>query len=409
MALDGADGEPGIDPGALALGLSKRRFWPVAKYVLSIGVLGVALWVLSSHTDELSGIPRVIENLDWWWVPPAVVAEVASFACLAMLQLKLLQRGGLGAPQLPLFKMSVAGQALADSLPAGTAVSSVYSFRWFRRFGADDTLAAWAMVGTVIASMVSLSLVATLGLALAAGQGASLDLIPVLIGVLVIAVSVSVLFVHERPLFLVLSWGIRTSQRLIHRPRGDGLAAVDELVSRITSVDLNWRQFGTIVLWASANWLFDCACFAMMFLAVDSTIPWKGLLLAYGAGQLAAALPVTPGGLGAVEGSITIALVAFGGAHVTTVDAVLMYRLISFWLVLLVGWVLWGELAHEVRAGRWARVTLAAPVDAELGPVDAGPTGLSPSETVGAVATAGSTDRPDTSAPGPGPSSVTGP
>jgi len=37
---------------------------------------------------------------------------------------------------------------------------------------------------------------------------------------------------------------------------------------------------------------------------------WKGLLLAYGAGQLAADLPITPGGLGVVEGSLTIALVA---------------------------------------------------------------------------------------------------
>jgi hypothetical protein len=61
-----------------------------------------------------------------------------------------------------------------------------------------------------------------------------------------------------------------------------------------------------------------------------------------------------------VEGSITIALVAFGGAHVTTVDAVLMYRLISFWLVLAVGWSLWGELAFEVRTGRWSREARAA-------------------------------------------------
>jgi uncharacterized protein (TIRG00374 family) len=114
--------------------------------------------------------------------------------------------------------------------------------------------------------------------------------------------------------------------------------------------------------------LFDCACFAMMFLAVNAAIPWKGLLLAYGAGQLAATLPFTPGGLGVVEGSITIALAEFGGAHVSTIDAVLMYRVISFWLVLLVGWGLWGQLALQVRRGRWSRLALDAPIEAELGP-----------------------------------------
>ncbi len=135
----------------------------------------------------------------------------------------------------------------------------------------------------------------------------------------------------------------------------------------MTSVRLGLRQGIAVIAWGTANWLFDCSCFAMMFLAVHSTIPWNGLLLAYGAGQLAASLPITPGGLGAVEGSITIALVAFGGAQTATVDAVLMYRLISFWLVLIVGWALWGELALEVRRGRWRRRAFAALVEAAPG------------------------------------------
>ncbi len=122
----------------------------------------------------------------------------------------------------------------------------------------------------------------------------------------------------------------------------------------------------------TSNWLLDCACFAMMFPAIGAPVPWKGLLLAYGAGQLATSLPITPGGLGVVEGSITIALVAFGGVESTTVDAVLIYRFISFWLVLAVGWALWGELALEVRHGRWSRHALEAPIEATdpVGSVD---------------------------------------
>jgi uncharacterized membrane protein YbhN (UPF0104 family) len=108
--------------------------------------------------------------------------------------------------------------------------------------------------------------------------------------------------------------------------------------------------------------------------------------LAYGAGQLAANLPFTPGGLGVVEGSITIALVAFGGSQNSTVDAVLMYRVISFWLVLVVGWVLWAQLAYQVRKGRWSRQALQAPIEAELGGNDeAGPAravGAEPSPAV---------------------------
>jgi hypothetical protein len=105
----------------------------------------------------------------------------------------------------------------------------------------------------------------------------------------------------------------------------------------------------------------------MMFIAIDAPIPWTGLLLAYGAGQLAATLPITPGGLGVVEGSITVALVAFGGAETSTVDAVLLYRIISFWFILALGWLFIGELALQVRRGRWSRSAMAAGIEA--GPV----------------------------------------
>ncbi len=131
------------------------------------------LWVLSSHTDELSGITTVFDHLNWWWVPGAVAAEALSFVSFTMMEYQLLTTsGGVRPPLFPLFRMTVASQALTNSLPAGNAVAAVYGFRWFRRFGADDTLAVWAMIGTYIASMVSLSLVATAGLALATDEGA---------------------------------------------------------------------------------------------------------------------------------------------------------------------------------------------------------------------------------------------
>lgn len=350
-----------------------RRAWPVLRFFFGIGILALALWVLSSHRDELSGFSQVFLNLKWWWIPAALLLELASFVCFAGLQYEFLRSGGLAAPEGALVKMTMASQAITNSLPGGNAFSAVYAFRWFRRFGADDTLAAWSLVGTLVASSVSLSLVATAGLALATGEGASLDLIPVIVGVFVITVAVGALFIYERPLAVVVTWGIRASRKLVGRPRGDVAAQIHRIVHLVTAVRLGRRQVVRMLMWGSLNWLFDCACFAMMFLAVDAAIPWKGLLLAYGAGQLAANLPITPGGLGVVEGSITIALVAFGGSHVSTVDAVLMYRVISFWLVLLVGWLLWGQLAYQVRKGRWIRNALEAPVEAELRADDGDP------------------------------------
>jgi uncharacterized protein (TIRG00374 family) len=378
MAAQSEERSPEAVPTPVArtwlFGLTSRQIWPTLRFVLGIGILVVAVWALDSHRGELSGFSQVFLHLKWWWIPPALLVEAASFVCFAGLQYELLYCGGLAAPEGALVKMTFAAQAINNSLPGGSAFSAVYGFRWFRRFGADDTLAAWSLVGTLVASSVSLSLVATAGLALATGEGASLDLIPVIVGVFVITAAIGALFIYERPMFLVVNAGLRASRKIFGRPRGDVAAHIERIVGMVTAVRLGRRQVVTIMAWGTANWLFDCACFAMMFLAVDSSIPWKGLLLAYGAGQLAANLPFTPGGLGVVEGSITIALVAFGGAHISTVDAVLMYRVISFWLVLIIGWALWGQLAYQVRKGRWSRQALDAPVEAELGSPDAAPT-----------------------------------
>jgi uncharacterized membrane protein YbhN (UPF0104 family) len=45
--------------------------------------------------------------------------------------------------------------------------------------------------------------------------------------------------------------------------------------------------------------------------------------------------------LGIVEGGLAATLVAYGAAASTALAAVFVYRLISFWAVLVVGWVFW--------------------------------------------------------------------
>jgi uncharacterized protein (TIRG00374 family) len=296
-----------------------------------------------------------------------VVVEVASLVAFAGVQYRLLAAGRLRAPAGPLIGITLASQAITNSLPGGTAVAAVYGFRWYRRLGADDGLAGWAMVGTGVAAALSLALLAAGGLVFATEQGANLDLVPVVAGVLVVTVAVGAIFVYERPLAAVVTWSLRASRRFTGRPRGDLESQIERVVARVTLVRLGWRQIGAVVGWALASWLLDCSCFALSFLLVGAGIPWKGLLLAYGAGQLAANLPITPGGLGAVEGSLTIALAYFGGARASSVDAVLVYRIISFWGVLAIGWLAWGWGAWGVRRGRWSRQAMRSPVGVGAG------------------------------------------
>lgn len=344
------------------------------RWFVGVALLVLAVEELSGHRGELSGLDQVLGDLRWWWLLPATVAEAASLVAFVGIQQTLLRAGGVSPPARPLTAVTVGSQAISTTLPAGPALAAVYGFRWYRRLGADDAIAGWALVGTAVAAALSLAVVATAGLAFATGEGASLNLVPVVLGVLAATLVLGTLFCYERPLAAAARWGLRTSHRLTGRPDGDHEEAIERLVERATVVRLDLRAVLTTLGWGTANWLLDCACFAFAFLATGSSIPWEGLLLAYGAGQLAANLPVTPGGLGAVEGSITIALSYFGGATVADIGAVFVYRLLSFWLLVVVGWLSAGGLAVAVRRGRWPRSVRRAPAVAGLpGPARAAP------------------------------------
>jgi uncharacterized membrane protein YbhN (UPF0104 family) len=95
----------------------------------------------------------------------------------------------------------------------------------------------------------------------------------------------------------------------------------------------------------------------------ELAVPWRGILVIYGLTQIAASLPVTPGGLGVVEGSMAALLIAYGVHAPEAFATVLLYRIISFWGLVPVGWgaFLGLELA-ERRAYRPSTPAVVIPV-----------------------------------------------
>jgi putative heme transporter len=329
------------------------RIWPVAKYVIGLALAAVAFEQLIGHKGELTEATVAIDGLHWGWVVLGAAAEAGSFLAFAQVQRRLLRAGKADVGIVPMAAITLAANSITNSLPAGSVIAPVYAFRQYRRHGADEAVAGWAVVATFVAASVTLGVVAAAGASIAGAEGASLDLIGVIVGVLVLSLAMGVVFLQKRALVQAVSFVLRLARRLTGWPRGELAAHIDWIIHRLTVVRLTPRQVVNVLLLGLANWLLDCGCLALSFLAVGASVPWKGLLLAYGAGQLAANLPITPGGLGVVEGSLTIAIVAFGGAAPATVVAVLLYRIISFWLMLPIGWGAFAWLAWMGRRRAW--------------------------------------------------------
>jgi uncharacterized protein (TIRG00374 family) len=83
-------------------------------------------------------------------------------------------------------------------------------------------------------------------------------------------------------------------------------------------------------------WAWDNAVLWATFHAFGFSPPIAVILLGYLIGQLGGLLPL-PGGLGGIDGGLIGTLIVYGTPAAATAAAVLVYRVILFWLPLLLG------------------------------------------------------------------------
>ena len=98
-----------------------------------------------------------------------------------------------------------------------------------------------------------------------------------------------------------------------------------------------------VLLGSFGYWAFDNAVLWATFKSFGYSPPITVILMAYLIGQLGGLLPI-PGGIGGIDGGLFGTLVVFGVPAATAAAAVLAYRVILFWLPLIVGAVAFASL-----------------------------------------------------------------
>jgi uncharacterized protein (TIRG00374 family) len=91
---------------------------------------------------------------------------------------------------------------------------------------------------------------------------------------------------------------------------------------------------GTLLL--SAAYI---GCLAVCVRALGGSVPIASVAVVYLTGSAIGSLVPTPGGLGAIEAALSAGLTAAGMPGAAAVNAVLLYRLITFWLPVPIGWL----------------------------------------------------------------------
>jgi len=270
----------------------------------------------------------------------AIGLEFVALYCYTLMTHAALGKDANRLTRVDLFRIQLSTRALGSILPAGSAASNALGFRLITSSGIAKADAGFALATAGIGSAVILNVLLWFGLIVSIPlRGSS----PVY-GTAAIAGAVLMAIVGAIMFGLVDDKGrLRRFVKWIYdRLRRDGESAatlLDHLRDRMRGLVAEGNVMKRVVAWSVANWLLDLAALWLFLRAFGGSVSTDGLLVAFGLANVIASIPITPGGLGIVEGVYIPTLVGFGVPAATATVTVLTYRIAQYWLPILVGGV----------------------------------------------------------------------
>jgi uncharacterized protein (TIRG00374 family) len=328
---------------------ARHRLWHRVRPVLAAVILGVGVFGAYERRHELASAWHLIEHARWGWFGIAIAFELASMVAFAALQRSLLGWGGVNVGTRDLVEITLAANAVAVSVPGGAAFAAKWTYTQLRRRGAETVLAAWTVLVAGALASFALFVILAVGAWVAGDKGPASSLRALAAALAFIPVAIATFLTLARRSRTVHAWVSEVIARFDQHPHGHAAVhALQEFLDRLRAVRPTRAGWLVSFGFASANWLANLGCLVAAVLTVQGHVPWRGVLVVYGLTQLAAVLPLTPGGLAVVEGSLTALLIAYGVPSGDAVAATLLYRVVGFWAPVPVGWVLYVLLTRRV-------------------------------------------------------------
>jgi uncharacterized protein (TIRG00374 family) len=313
--------------------LSTRRLLRRALWVVA---LLVVIGLIAALAPGLGKVRDLLANANPAWLAVAVVLEALSgVSYVAMFR--------------PVFCASTSWRtsweigwselAVGSLLPASGAGGLALGAWILSRAGMPaDQIARRSVAFFLIKSSVNFVAVAAIGTLMALGVGPEKSLLLTALPAALSMVTIGVVLLLPR-----IGRG-RDADPDDGRVRKAVLAVRHAVVDGAReAVEILRRGEALVIAGAIGYWAFDNAVVWATFHAFGTTVPLTVILMGYLIGQLGGLLPI-PGGVGGIDGGLIGTLIVYGAPAAATAAAVLAYRVILFWLPLIVGGIAFASL-----------------------------------------------------------------
>jgi hypothetical protein len=359
---DGQAGAPGDEPAPpgdepAPPGAPRRRWLPrTVRHLAEVLIVGfIVEYFVVPQIGGTHEAFHVLANANPFLPVAGLVLEVLSLVCYFELTRSLVPKDtdpGLAT----LSRIQLSTLALSHCVPGGNAVGYSLGYRLLLRSGVSNTDAGFALATQGLGSAVVLNAIFWLALII------SLPIYGFQLAYLFVAIIGLMLMAFLGGVVVLLTKGDQRAATLVEAI-GTKLPFLEpdtlprlfaRLVARVKELSTDRRQLGKALFFAAANWLFDVASLFVFVGAFGRWVNPVAVLVAYGVANIAAAVPITPGGLGVVEATLSGILVGFGTPRTIAIWGVIGWRLVNFWLPIPVGGAAYLSLRVHPPAGNQA-------------------------------------------------------
>lgn len=331
--------------------------------LIAVAVPTLVVMITVVGTDRLVA---VLTTSDARLLLGAVALQILSLLCFANLYRTTYRavRGDRAADAgANAGTVALAAFGLTQALPGGGVAGGALAMRRLQQLGSSALQAANSVVHIGLLSLTGLCLVVTVTIGTAAittGRhtglaGTGLLLCGLLVGGFLLAQRTGA---DERLQRVLLT---QVTALLARLPRGPGSPL--EPVPDHAGTTAPLLPLGVLLrplTWSLGKWALDLTVLTLVIRAVGGTASLAAIAVAYAAANLLNSIPVTPGGLGLVEGGLSASLIAAGLDLGTAAAATLAYRAVSYWLPLAASVP---AALHHLAAARVPTRSIARPVE----------------------------------------------
>jgi putative heme transporter len=333
--------------------IARRLLVPLLGLVIVVGIFAAVIPRIASYQAAWQHATHLAAG-DWVLIAVSIVANVLTSGPPWMAAVP-----GLGYRRSMLLTQTAT--MMTTVLPLGEAVGFATQVTMLRRWQFSPhtvtaglvIVATWNQVANIVIPMVAL-------VAVGSGDGDQLlRTISVIAGCVAFAVigAVAVTLRNERETRAVGDLAARLASRalaLVHRPprRDWGERLVRMRSETIDVVSRRWLML-TVSTLANQLTLFGVLLACVHATGISGVSFWEALA-AWSFARLISSIAITPGGLGIQELGLTGGLIAFGGGNDRVVAAALLYRVLTFVPIVVVG---------SASALIWRREDRSAPPD----------------------------------------------